>query len=168
MRVRHGVGIAEAAKRAGISAGFLSSIERAQANASVATLQRLATAYGTTVMELFQAPKGKDRLVKPADRRVLDVHSGVRMELLSTGATMLQSMIFRVAPSRRQRRVILTSGRRVHLHDGGDARGLARRARVLRAQRRGQFLVREHAGSPVVQSSETEAVLLWINTPPTF
>ena len=98
LRKRTGIGVVAAAKRAGISAGFLSSIERAQANASVATLQRLAAAYGTTIMELFHAPRHRERLVRPADRRVLATESGVRMELLSTGATMLQSMLFRVAP----------------------------------------------------------------------
>ena len=57
MRKRREMGLAEAASHAGISAGFLSSLERSQANASVATLQRLATSYGTTVMELFQTPR---------------------------------------------------------------------------------------------------------------
>ena len=98
LRARTGLPIADAAKRAGISTGFLSSVERGQANASVATLQRLATSYGVTVMDLFQAPKSRERLVRPAERRVLEMHSGVRMEMLSSGATMLQSMLFRVAP----------------------------------------------------------------------
>src|SRR3982751_5634190 len=98
MRQRREIGLTVAAAQAGISAGFLSSLERSQANASVANLQRLATAYGTTVMELFQTPAHHGRLVKPNERRVLEVHPGVRMELLSSGAPMLQSMLFRVAP----------------------------------------------------------------------
>ena len=71
MRKRRKIGLAEASAQAGISAGFLSSLERSQANASVATLQRLATAYETTVMELFQTPAHHGRLVKPSERRVL-------------------------------------------------------------------------------------------------
>ena len=62
LRQRNGMGLVEAASQAGISAGFLSSLERSQANASVATLQRLATAYGMSVMELFQEPAHHGRI----------------------------------------------------------------------------------------------------------
>src|SRR5262249_21182411 len=49
MRKKRGLGVVEAARRAKISAGFLSAIELSRANPSVATLQRLAATYGTTV-----------------------------------------------------------------------------------------------------------------------
>jgi DNA-binding transcriptional MerR regulator len=54
LRQRSGKGLVEAASEAGISAGFLSSLERSQANGSVATLQRLANTYGATLKELVQ------------------------------------------------------------------------------------------------------------------
>jgi transcriptional regulator with XRE-family HTH domain len=168
MRERTGVGIVEAAKRAGISAGFLSSIERAQANASVATLQRLAMAYGTTVMELFQAPRGRERLVRPADRRVLAVQSGVRMELLSTGATMLQSMIFRVAA--------LSGSDGSYSHQGeefiymmeGTLEVWLDELECFVLHQGDSFWFESTLGHRWFNPSETEAVLLWINTPPTF
>src|SRR5262249_55766345 len=52
-RKRCGLGVVDAAKRAKISAGFLSAIELSRANPSVATLQRLSAAYGTTVLDFY-------------------------------------------------------------------------------------------------------------------
>src|SRR5262249_40639067 len=50
LRKRAGLGVVDAAKKAKISAGFLSAIELSRANPSVATLQRLSATYGTTVL----------------------------------------------------------------------------------------------------------------------
>ncbi|HEX5475093.1 MAG TPA: MerR family transcriptional regulator [Vicinamibacterales bacterium] len=168
LRQRRSMPLSEAAAQAGISAGFLSSLERAQANASVATLQRLATAYGTTVMELFHTPRHHNRLVRPTDRRVLEVHPGVRMELLSTGAPMLQSMIFRVAPlagsdgsysHQGEEFIYMLAGTlelwldelQCYVLDAGDS-----------------FWFESTHGHRWFNPGESEAVLLWINTPPTF
>ena len=56
MRKSLSLGIAEASNRAGISLGFLSAIELSKANASVATLHRLAATYNSTVLEFFDLP----------------------------------------------------------------------------------------------------------------
>ena len=168
LRTRSGMGIVEAAERAGISAGFLSSIERAQANASVATLQRLASAYGTTVMDLFEAPRRRERLVRPGDRRVLDVQSGVRMERLSSGATMLQSMLFRVAP--------LSGSDGSYSHQGeefvymlaGSLEVWLDEVECFVLHEGDGFWFESTLGHRWFNPADTEAVLLWINTPPTF
>ena len=55
LRERNGLTLVEAAGRAGVSAGFLSSIELSRANASIATLRRLTAVYDTTVLQLFEA-----------------------------------------------------------------------------------------------------------------
>lgn len=168
LRERTGLGIVEAATRAGISAGFLSSIERAQANASVATLQRLAMAYGTTVMQLFQAPRGRERLVRPADRRVLDVQSGVRMELLSTGATMLQSMLFRVAPLSGSDGAYSHQGEEFIYMMAGTLEVWLDELECFVLHEGDSFWFESTMGHRWFNPSSTEAVLLWINTPPTF
>lgn len=168
LRERNGVGVVEAARRASISAGFLSSIERAQANPSIATLQRLAMAYGTTVMDLFQAPRRKERLVRPSDRRVLDVQSGVRMELLSTGATMLQSMLFRVAPLSGSDGSYSHQGEEFIYMMAGTLEVWLDEMECFVLNEGDSFWFESTLGHRWFNPSDHEAVLLWINTPPTF
>jgi DNA-binding transcriptional MerR regulator/quercetin dioxygenase-like cupin family protein len=168
LRARTGLPIADAAKRAGISTGFLSSVERGQANASVATLQRLATCYGVTVMDLFQAPRSRERLVRPPDRRVLEMHSGVRMEMLSSGATMLQSMLFRVAP--------LSGSDGSYSHQGEEFIYMLSGTLEVWLDEMECFVLNEGdsfwfestLGHRWFNPGKVDAVLLWINTPPTF
>lgn len=97
-RLRRGLRIADVAREAGLSIGFLSAIERSQAAASVATMQRLAGAYRTSVLELFDLPGESSRRLTPADRQVLQAHPGVNMELLAPRSSRLESMLFRAAP----------------------------------------------------------------------
>jgi DNA-binding transcriptional MerR regulator/quercetin dioxygenase-like cupin family protein len=168
LRERRRYNLAEAAHRAGVSPGFLSAVERSLANASVATLQRLAMSYGTTVMELFKTAPHDRRLVTPAERRVLEVHSGVRMELLSFGAPMLQSMLFRVAP--------LAGSEGAYSHQGEEFIFMVSGTLEVWLDELECFLLREgdsfwfpstHAHR-WFNPGNVDAVLLWINTPPTF
>ena len=167
-RAGPGLGIVEAAKRAGISPGFLSSVERGQANASVATLQRLATAYGATVMDLFRAPKGKERLVRPSDRRVLQMHSGVRMEMLSSGATMLQSMLFRVAPLAGSDGAYSHQGEEFIYMLSGTLEVWLDELECFVLHEGDSFWFESTLGHRWFNPGKVDAVLLWINTPPTF
>jgi DNA-binding transcriptional MerR regulator/quercetin dioxygenase-like cupin family protein len=98
LRRQRGLRIAAAARGAGISAGFLSAVERSQATASVATIQRLATVYNTSVLELFDLPGQSSHRLSAGDRQVLQAHPGVDMELLSPTSSQLESMLFRAAP----------------------------------------------------------------------
>ena len=168
MRQRRGLPLSEAAAQAGISAGFLSSLERAQANASVATLQRLAMTYGTTVMELFHTPSHHGRLVKPNERRVLEVHPGVRMELLSSGAPMLQSMLFRVAPLAGSEGSYSHQGEEFIYMISGTLEVWLDELQCFVLQAGDSFWFESTHGHRWFNPGEAEAALLWINTPPTF
>lgn len=168
MRERKGLGLVEAARRAGLSPGFLSSVERSQANASVATLQRLAMSYGTTVMELFQSPPHEGRLVGPNDRRVLTVHSGVRMELLSTGAPMLQSMLFRVAPAAGSEGAYSHQGEEFIYMLTGTLEVWLDELQCYMLREGDSFWFPSTHAHRWFNPGDTDAVLLWINTPPTF
>jgi quercetin dioxygenase-like cupin family protein len=90
--------ISEAAREAGISTGFLSAVERGQAVASVATIQRLAAAYGTPALELFEAPAQPGHRFRATGRQVRQAYPGVSVELLSPQSNRLESMLFRAAP----------------------------------------------------------------------
>ena len=55
LRQRHQLSLREASERAGLSGSFLSAVERGGSGASIANLQRLAAAYGTTLPGPFGA-----------------------------------------------------------------------------------------------------------------
>lgn len=57
------------AQRSGVSTGALSQLERGQANPSLQTVQRLATALGLPVTQLLEAAPPADHLVVRADAR---------------------------------------------------------------------------------------------------
>jgi transcriptional regulator with XRE-family HTH domain len=168
MRKRHGLGLAQAAKRAGISVGFLSAIELSRANPSVATLQRLTAAYGTTVLDLYEMPRRPKRLVRPKDRRVIETSSGIRMELLSVGARQLQSMLFRVPPG--------TGSDGAYSHEGEEFIYMLSGTLELwldelecHTLREGDgFWFESRLGHRWFNPLKKDAVLLWVNTPPTF
>ena len=58
----------EVAGAAGVSESFLSQLERGRANATIATLQRLATALGVDVSDLFGASAPRPRVQRRETR----------------------------------------------------------------------------------------------------
>ncbi len=168
LRKGTGLGVVEAARKAKISAGFLSAIELSRANPSVATLQRLAAAYGKTTLDFFELPKQSNRLVRPRDRRAIQTQSGVRIENLSIGAKQLESHLFHVPPGagsdgsyshQGEEFIYMISGKleiwldelQCHTLDEGDS-----------------FWFESSVGHRWYNPSSETAVLLWVNTPPTF
>jgi DNA-binding transcriptional MerR regulator/quercetin dioxygenase-like cupin family protein len=168
LRERRGLSMAEVAGQAGISVGFLSAFERNEANASVATLQRLAAAYGSTLMSLFGGRGRHSRLVRPGERKVLKGVPGVRMEFLSTGARRLESMLFRVAP--------LAGSEGAYAHEGEEFIFMLSGTLEIWLDELQCHVLHEGDGfwfeSTLAHRwfnpGDTDAVLVWINTPPTF
>ena len=168
MRQRQGVGVVEAARRAKISAGFLSAIELSRANPSVATLQRLTATYGATVLDLYDVPRRPKRLIHPSDRRVIETASGIRMELLSTGAKQLQSQLFHVPPGAGSDGAYSHEGEEfIHMLSGTLEVWLDElECHTLHVG--DSFWFESTHGHRWFNPGEQAAVLLWINTPPTF
>ena len=170
LRRRHGIGVVEAARRAKISPGFLSAIELSRANPSVATLQRLAATYGTTVLEFFDMPKHARAAGPPAraagdSARLRHPHR----RCCRSAPAQLESHALDDSAGHRQRRRLLPPGRGVHLHAAGHARALARRAGVSHAAARATASgSRARSGIAGSIRRTSRRVLLWINTPPTF
>ncbi len=169
LRKRKQLSLSAAAKSAGISAGFLSSIERGQANASIATLQTLVTLYGTTVRDFLDLPRSPGRLTHPFERDAVEAASGVTMELLTPGAHTLESYLIRLAPG--------SGSEGAYSHDGEEA------IYVLSGEfhlwldeldrhhlRQGDsFWFDSNQSHRWRNASETEeAVLIWTHSPPTF
>jgi len=168
LRKRKEMSLAEAAKHAGVSAGFLSSVELSHAKPSVSTLSRLAAAYGTTVLELYDIPKQPDRVVRPQKRQSIQTQSGVQMELLSTGTKMLETMMMHVPPG--------TGSDGAYTHQGEDWIYMLKgeleiwldEAECYVLQENESFWFESNRGHRWYNPGTKEAIMIWVNTPPTF
>jgi DNA-binding transcriptional MerR regulator len=168
LRKRAGLGVVEAAKKAKISAGFLSAIELSRANPSVATLQRLSATYGTTVLEFFDVPKQSNHLVRPRDRRSIQTQSGVKIELLSTGARQLESQLFRVPAGAGSDGQYSHQGEEFIYMMSGSLEIWLDELQCHTLHQGDSFWFESTVGHRWYNPSNEEAVLIWVNTPPTF
>jgi excisionase family DNA binding protein len=160
--------LAQVSEATGLSVSFLSAVERGQANASVATLQKMAHLYGVNVRSFFGDSSAEQRLVRPRDRRVLKPQPGVRMEYIARGKPIMDPAIFRIAPG-------AASGGSYH-HEGEEfifmLQGtlevwLDELERYMLGAGDCLYFKSTHAHR-FQNLSDEEAVLLWVNTPPTF
>ena len=168
LRKKSGLGVVEAAKRAKISAGFLSAIELSRANPSVATLQRLTATYGTTVLDFYDVPKRSNHLVRPRDRQAIQTQSGVRIELLSIGARQLESQIFRVQPGAGSDGAYSHQGEEFIYMMSGMLEIWLDELECHTLHEGDSFWFESTVGHRWYNPSREETVLIWINTPPTF
>lgn len=176
LRTRRGISLREASRRSGLSVSFLSAMERGVSGASVSNLQRLTTAYGTNMLELFDAPagastvRGRDRVVRADARDALELAGGtVRIEQLARDATRLEPQLF-----------VLSEGATSdgpYAHEGEEFLYLLSGAvTVWVGDAETHQLINE--GDALSFPSNVphrwrndaagESRLLWINTPPTF
>ena len=168
LRTRRGLSLAQVARSTGVSVGFLSALERGQMRSSIATLRRIARFYRTNILSFFEAAEENPRLVRPAQRKILETTPGVRMELLAWGHTAMEPHLFRIRPG------------------GGSGESYAHEGEEFLHVLRGNFEIwlksgehyRLKPGDSLYFESSTphrwknpgrsEVWLLWINTPPTF
>jgi len=168
LRQRRELSLAQVAKATGVSVGFLSALERGQMSASIATLRRIARYYRTNILSFFEPAKDNSRLVKPAERKILETTKGVRMELLAWGNTVMEPHLFRIKPG--------GSSGESYTHEGEEFLHVLRGRFEIWLNQDEHYLL-EPGDSLYFQSStphrwknpgKKESWLLWINTPPTF
>lgn len=98
-RVRQGQSLKQMARATGLSASFLSSLERGQTGASIASLRSVMGAYGTDWREAFGVEEGnRSRLVGPDDRPTMQWPNGVRFEDLSTSGALMDPSFMYLPP----------------------------------------------------------------------
>jgi DNA-binding transcriptional MerR regulator/quercetin dioxygenase-like cupin family protein len=168
MRKGLGLGLVKAAEQAKISPGFLSAIELSRANPSVATLQRLTATYNTTVLEFFDIPHHKRRLIRPQERGSLRTESGVEMELLSIGTKMLECMLFRVPPKSGSDGTYSHVGEEFIYMLKGSLEFWLDELEFHILQEGDSFWFESNLGHRWFNSTDEDAVLVWVNTPLTF
>lgn len=168
LRLKRGYSLARVAQAAEVSVGFLSALERGQMSASVATLRRLARFYRINILALFDPSETNPGRVRPTERKILDAGRGVRMELLAWGHTVMEPHLFRIAPS--------AGSGEAYAHEGEEFLYIL--AGSLEISLDGGETHRLDAGDSFYFESSTqhrwsnpgkkEALVIWVNTPPTF
>ena len=166
--MRRQLSLTQVATAVGISAGFLSALERSHMSASVGTLRKLARFYKTNILDFFDPAESNSPLVPADKRKMLEAGPGVCMELLAWGNTVMEPHLFRIKPG------------------GGSGESYSHEGEEFLHVLRGDFEIwldtKEHyhlkPGDSLYFESSTphrwknpgrkETWLLWINTPPTF
>ena len=169
LRRDRGLTLAEAAAGTSISVSFLSGLERGQVHASIATLQKLSVFYDSNVLSFFGPAKQGGKLVRPEQRKQLSNEPGVYMELLTSGQTTMEPHLFRLEPG-------ASSGGSYH-HEGEEFIFVISGTCDIWLDELEHYRLHE-GDSLYLSSSQThrwsnssssqQAVLLWVNTPPTF
>jgi DNA-binding transcriptional MerR regulator/mannose-6-phosphate isomerase-like protein (cupin superfamily) len=167
LRLKRGASLATVAKAAGISVGFLSAIERSQMSASVSTLRKLARYYKTNILDFYDTGEPNNHLVRPKARKVLEAGTGVSMELLAWGNTVMEPHLFRIAAG--------AGSGDSYTHVGEEFLFVLKGA--LQISLRGEKYLLKSGDSFYFESAvphqwlnpgRTETWVLWVNTPPTF
>lgn len=167
LRIQRRLSLTSVAAEVGISAGFLSALERSQMSASVATLRKLARFYGLNILDFFGGADSRQPLVRPAERKRLEAGSGVRMELLAWGDKMMEPHLFRVAPGSGSGESYTHEGEEfLYVLQGELKIALEDKDYLLRAG--DSFYFESSTPHRWSNPSRQQALILWINTPPTF
>jgi DNA-binding transcriptional MerR regulator/quercetin dioxygenase-like cupin family protein len=97
LRVKSRMMLREVSEASGLSISFISSLERGNSGASVASLRLLAEAYGVTMRELFGTDLGQNpSLVRQKDRPVMRWDNGVCFEEMALGEKAMNPSYVRV------------------------------------------------------------------------
>ena len=168
LRLRQHMKLKDVAERTGLSIGFLSSLERSQTNASIATLQKMASLYNTNFLSFFDSAEPPSKVVRAAERKVLEAQPGTRIELLALGETLMETHLWRVGPG--------ASSGGGYSHEGEEFIYVLQGSFEVWLDGVEHYVLRP--GDCLYFSStqlhrwlnpgKTETQLLWVNTPPTF
>ena len=172
LRESRQLSLKEVAARSGLTQSFLSQVERNLTSPSVASLRKVAQAFGVPLTELFQGPvKPENRVVRRAERRQL-IHPGRQWRdyLLTPSLTgKLQVILSVIEPGG-------GSGEEPYTHDSDEECVIILRGRLDFWVGPDRYLLDE--GDSIVFESRIphrnrnpgpeQAEVLWITTPPSY
>jgi DNA-binding transcriptional MerR regulator/quercetin dioxygenase-like cupin family protein len=168
LRLKAKLSLADVARAVEVSVGFLSALERGQMSASIATLRRLAHFYNVNILALFDPSETNPRLVRPGERKILEAGLGVRMELLAWGDAVMEPHLFRIAPGAGSGEAYAHEGEEfLYLLKGRLEITLGGERRHLLAEGDSFYFESSHRHEWKNPGNQ-EAVVIWVNTPPTF
>jgi DNA-binding transcriptional MerR regulator/mannose-6-phosphate isomerase-like protein (cupin superfamily) len=167
LRAKRRLSLAQVAKAVGISVGFLSALERSQMSGSVGTLRKLARFYKANILDFFDASGASGRHVRPAERKILEAGSGVRMELLAWGNTVMEPHLFRIAPEAGSGDPYTHEGEEFIYVLRGDLE-IMLDGEEFRLKPGDSFYFESATPHHWKNPGRKETWVLWVNTPPTF
>jgi DNA-binding transcriptional MerR regulator/quercetin dioxygenase-like cupin family protein len=168
LRLKRGLSLAKVARPVGVSIGFLSALERGQMSASVATLRRLANFFDLNILSLFDPSEANPHHVRPPERKVLEAGSGVRMELLAWGNTVMEPHLFRIAPGAGSGEAYAHEGEEFLYMIRGDLDITLDGGKTHHLSPGDSFYFESNVQHRWINPGDEETWVLWVNTPPTF
>jgi len=167
LRLQRGESLSTVAATVGVSIGFLSNVERSQSGASVSIMRRLAQYYGLNILDFFDPLEASGPRVRPKERKILEGGPGVQMELLASGKTTMEPHLFRIEPEAGSGESYEHEGEEFLYVIRGQLRITLEDQEYL-LQAGDSFYFRSQTPHHWSNPGETTALILWVNTPPTF
>ncbi|MBE9558549.1 MAG: cupin domain-containing protein [Proteobacteria bacterium] len=174
LRKSRQVTLKDLAERTGLSIGYLSQVERNLSSPSVNVLREIATALGVNISWFFEAPEqsqtGEERfIVRKNNRRQLRFRSGITDSLLTPNLNgQIELLLSRFEPG-------ASSGEEPYTHYGEEA-GVVMTGQLELWIGGDRFLLSEGDSFNFPSSAphsyrnpgETESVVIWSITPPSY
>ena len=168
LRTRAHKTLKEVSEATGLSISFISALERGGSGASVASLRRLAGAYGVTMRELFGADlEQSSPLVRGEDRPVMQWDNGVRFEEMASGEKVMDPSYIWVPPG--------AGSEGFYAHNGEEFVFVISGTLFVELKEQGTYRITP--GDTLYFSSTTQhrwwaadepVEAVYVNTPPTF
>jgi DNA-binding transcriptional MerR regulator/uncharacterized cupin superfamily protein len=169
LREARGMSLRDAATAAGLSVSFLSAVELGTSGTSVASLQRVTSAYGTTLGELFAQHRSPRRVVHATRRSVIGLgEDAVRIEQLAESASLLEPQLFRLAPGASSEGTYHHAGEEFMYVLAGSVTVWVGDSERYRLDEGDALIFPSTLPHRWRNHATRETRLLWINTPPTF
>lgn len=175
-RLRHlrslqGSSLRDIAERTGLSASYLSSVERSVSSPSIASLQKIASALGTNIPGLLGGSEddAKQEVVRREARPVLNQREdGVTLHRLAVNETMLEPLLFTLSPGAGSQEPYEHDGEEFILVTEGSFEITLDGANTHRLEAGDSITFRSRRPHSWTNPGENQCVLVWVNTPPTF
>jgi transcriptional regulator with XRE-family HTH domain len=175
IRKRSGRTLADVAKECGCTVSFLSKLENGRTTPSLNTLHRIATSLGVNIGTLVpQEVSGESRIVRAKDRSILAAPliragDGIRLEMLSgrSDGELFQVNLHHVDVGGSSDGQIIHAGNEFIYVLRGEIDLFLGRDTIPLSQGDAAFF-RSTDPHGYANSGTEEAVILWLNSPPTY
>lgn len=169
LRLQRGMSLRRASVNTGLSASFISLIERGLANPSVAALQKLTASYGTSIADLLSgARQASQKLIRPSDRQVSGAVAGVKLEQLTFGQRLMEVHLFMVEPGAGSQEAYQHAGEEFMFVLEGTLEVWLDGMERFRVERGDMLYFESSQAHQWSNPGDRPAVFLGVNTPATF